>query len=367
MSWVVSSRNHNQTCWASAAGGLPATKPKWQLLKCAKYGVDWEVCATDDMLYLCSARRIALSFDINTGEKRWETQFPDVAMDEIAINDTHVCVPPYMVAIESGAIERDLSEFGYKYRMVEDVDDGAFIITTDGEQKGVLICRDADCSFYSISLAGVSSAVEKGLLIGYDEKDSLVCYSTQKNSILWAIQKYSGDEGVSKTFSSGYMIIGDIVFQHLNHDTLRAIGLETGHIIWQSGSDYMVPQEIGETKRIQAPSRFLGCDDTLYIGVDIDDNGYLQARSTDDGRELWRVETPQARMFLIAGDLLFGALSDFPVAWDRHTGEVVWRAEKAMPPIFHAVAAGNKVIYTNTTSQMRCYEWNEPYRSPAAV
>jgi outer membrane protein assembly factor BamB len=159
------------------------------------------------------------------------------------------------------------------------------------------------------------------------------------------------------------MVINKLIYQHMNYDTLRCIDLYTGEVNWQSG-----PSQIDEDKPPlyrTAPSRFLGCDDTLYLGRDLATDGYLQARSTKDGSELWRVKARDARMLLIAGDLLFGALSEVPVAWDRHTGEVVWRADKPMTAIYHAVAASNKIIYTNTMSQMRCYEWTQPYHSPA--
>jgi outer membrane protein assembly factor BamB len=158
------------------------------------------------------------------------------------------------------------------------------------------------------------------------------------------------------------MLFDDRVYQHLFVDTLRCIDINTGDILWVSGPEKMAEEEYKSARR---PDRYLGCADALYYGREYISDGHLQARRIEDGRVLWRVDAPDARMFLTAGDLLFGALGDVPVAWDRHTGEVVWRADQRMTAVYNAVAAGNKVIYSNTMSQMRCYEWDMAYISTA--
>jgi outer membrane protein assembly factor BamB len=264
---------------------------------------------------------------------------------------------------ETGEILEDLSALGYTFRFVEDVDNDTFIITTSGEIKGVLYFHDSKHEFFSIDIYGVSSIYDGKGILGFNST-SLVCYSTESCNKRWSFECPSGENGNILTPSSaGYMVIDNLVYLHTNYDTLSCIDPLTGSVVWQSGPGVIDENEPPLYR--MAPTRFLGCSDMLYLGRNIADDGFLQARSIRDGSEQWRVSAPQARIFLIAGDLLFGSLSDVPVAWDRYTGEVVWKAEKGMTAIFHAVAASNKIIYTNTMSQMRCYEWTEPYHSPA--
>jgi outer membrane protein assembly factor BamB len=360
--WVVSSRNKGRARWVSCIGGMPNKKPKWQLLKCAKYGAGWEFCATSNHVYINSADLLAVGVDIENGEKKWQTNFPDEATSSIAINSSQVCVPPYVLSQESGEIIKDLSELQHSYRIVEDVENEAFFITIDGDEKGVLRYLDGECDYIDIDIYGVSVTNDGEALIGCDN-ESLFAYSLKEGKKMWSLASPVGADGAPNSDAMDYVIINNTIYQHMYLDSLRCVNPVDGSIVWKSG-----PQHIDDVEPNQyraSPGKFLGCDDALYLCLEIEDNGFIQARSSTNGNLMWRADTPQARAFLIAGDLLFGALSDLPVAWDRYTGEVVWKADKSMTAIFHAVAASNKIIYTNTMSQMRCYEWTEPYHSPA--
>ncbi|MCU7844482.1 MAG: PQQ-binding-like beta-propeller repeat protein [Candidatus Thiodiazotropha sp. (ex Monitilora ramsayi)] len=360
--WVISPNNHGHSCWSTNKGGIPEIKPKWQIDKCAKYGAGWEFCATDTQIYINSADLLSVALDIETGEKIWEVILPDEATSSIAINANQICIAPYVLNQENGKIVDDLTRYGYSFQPVEDVANEIFFINTTNEKKGVLCYHDTGYEFYDIPAGAITSIGDGKRIVGI-ESGSLVCYSLEESRKQWSLRYPIGEDGsILSPSSASYMVINHKIYMHVNYDTLRCVNIDTGDIIWQSG-----PSTIDENKPPlyrKAPSRFLGCEDTLYLGRDISDDGFLQARSVEDGRELWKVDASQARLFLIAGDLIFGALNDVPVAWDRHTGEVVWNANKPMTAIFHAVAASNKIIYTNTMSQMRCYEWTAPYHSP---
>ena len=359
-SWTVSSWNHGRNRWAHNRGGIPASTPKWQLLKCAKYGVNRDVCATEGKIFLSSAQELAVSIDIDTGEKLWEASFPEEAAYGIAINDAEVCVAPYIMSQETGEIVDDLSRIGCAFRAVQDVDGGSFFLSVKGGNDDILIYDKGVDKSIGPNLIGVSSFDNGSYLVGIKEA-GILCVS--HDNLLWSVSFPVAKNNEHMSPSSGYIIIEGMVYQHFNYDTVRCIDLVSGDVKWQSG-----PEEIEQNEtpyQCKPPNKFLGCKDALYLCREMESDGFLQARSTEDGRELWRVEAPDARAFLIAGDLLFGVLNDFAVAWDRHTGEVVWRAEKPMTATYHAVAAGNKVVYNNTLSQMRCYEWTEPYHSPA--
>jgi outer membrane protein assembly factor BamB len=358
-SWVLGSDNHGRTYWASKVSGLPSIKPKWQLLKCAKYGVGWDVCITDKEIFLCSAELLAVAIDVNTGKQIWETIFPEEATYDIAINDKEVLVSPYVLDRVNGKIIEDLSNIE-NISVVADVANNIFYCYLASPTQGILrLDEKRNVFFVDIDLLMIH---EKSNLVIGKRNHRIFCSEWGSSTQLWEISVPLAKNGKRMLPSSVFMLIDDMVYVHMCKDTLLKISVYTGEIVWQSG-----PSEIEENEtpyQCNPPQRFLGCSDALYLCAEIEDEGYLQARSTEDGRELWRVDTPQARAFLIAGDLLFGALDDLPVAWDRHSGEVVWQADKKMTAIYHAVSAANKVVYTNTMSQMRCYEWTEPYHSP---
>jgi outer membrane protein assembly factor BamB len=300
---------------------------------------------------------------MESGETLWERVFPEPVANEIAIDDANICVPPYILSQTTGELVADLSGYGYDFLSVGDVDGGAFVLITVGSAPGVLRHRGNECTHYPFKVGSVVYVDDSGLLVGFENGEYLTCFSINEGRNIWSSECSGGENNKCSAPWKNYMVFGGRVYQHINLDTLRCIDLLSGVEVWQSGADCAGMDDEELLRR--APSRFLGCDDALYLCRDIEDDGFLQARSTEDGSELWRVEAPQARAFLIAGDLLFGGLDDYPVAWDRHTGEVVWRAEKPFAPLYHAVAAGNKVVFNTTTNQMRCYEWSEPYVSTA--
>lgn len=364
--WVLGRGNKNKTGYAGSVGGVPSDLPKWQLLQCAKYGVAWEVCADNEKLFLSSAELVGVALDISTGKKVWENVFPEEAGDGIAVDHNHVYIAPYVLDAKSGEIVDEMSCSGCSSFYVEDVFNGGVVVSAerDGEEKDelLIIYRDGCASYLNMAMTGVTSTDDAKRVIGLSG-NHLLCASTIDGQVAWSTKIPVATNGEPMVCGSAYMVVGDAVYLHCNFDTIRCLDLLDGSLRWQSG-----PNEIEDNETrfaCRPPWVFIGYMDALYLGRDIDDDGFIQARSTEDGRELWRIDAPQARLFLIAGDLLFGALDDLPVAWDRHTGELVWQAAKRMTAIFHAVAADNKVIYNNTMSQMRCYEWQEPYCSPA--
>jgi outer membrane protein assembly factor BamB len=361
--WNISSRNHGRTYWASNVSGLPAIKSKWTLNECAEYGVDWEVCVNTSAIYLCSARRVAVAINVDNGIILWKRTLPEIATRGIAISESQICIAPYILSQSNGGIVSDLSRSGRRYRFVEDVYNGDFFITTLGEQKGIHRYGEVSDEFYNLGIVGLSIVNDGDLVIGLID-NALVSYSLRNKSQIWSLDCPTGEQGALLLPSSGYNIINDTIYQHMIYDSLRAINLESGEIIWQNGPQTIENLDAASALKIP-PNKLLGCGDSLYLCREMKNEGFLQSRSVTDGSEMWRVDTPNARAFLIAGDLLFGALNDRLVGWDRYTGEVVWQADEPMTAVLHAVSASNKIIFTNTMSQIRCYEWTEPYYSPA--
>jgi outer membrane protein assembly factor BamB len=106
------------------------------------------------------------------------------------------------------------------------------------------------------------------------------------------------------------------------------------------------------------------CNDRVYLGNSKQSDGWIMCFDEKNGKPQWKKPVADLMSFCIVGDLLFGIKeSSILVAWDRYSAEEVWQAENPMGAAYHVIAADNKVIYSSTTGELRCYEWSEPYIS----
>jgi outer membrane protein assembly factor BamB len=104
--------------------------------------------------------------------------------------------------------------------------------------------------------------------------------------------------------------------------------------------------------------------DRIYLAKQMTRNGMFNSYDIKTGDLVWEKEYSGLQSNCIVGDLIFGIKEESVlVAWDRYTGEEVWQAEDTMGAAYHVMAAGNKVVYSSTTGELRCYEWNKPYTS----
>ena len=80
---------------------------------------------------------------------------------------------------------------------------------------------------------------------------------------------------------------------------------------------------------------------------------------------LWNKNLDREQGFCVVGDLIFGVVNAYDlVAWDRYTGEQVWQADGKYDG-YGVKASGNKVFFNSLQGTIRCYEWDEVYKSPA--
>jgi len=365
--FLQSSWNIGDTRWGCSEGGLPARKPKWALQRCGVWGVTTEMCMSAGEIFACSARQEAVCIDAESGEYRWRAPLPEPSNWGVAIGDRSVFVSPYLIDRSSGTLlfdgRRDTQlEFpecvGCSYRL-----DAGFA-TPIGKPFGSYLLLDDGGGYetYSAPYSLMWPPVGEGLFVGWDGAGQVLGYDRAKGEVLWRHRLPVARDGRPMGLSA-LPRIDNHLYLHVNFDTLWCVDVRRGDFVWKRGPDEI---EQNETPyQCRAPSTILACDDRLYLCRTIEDDGFLQAHDAADGALLWRVEAPQSRALVIAGDLIFGSANDVPAAWDRYTGEIVWRAAKAFAPLFHSVAADNKVLFTNTFGGMQCYEWKQPYRSPA--
>jgi len=317
--WLEASANVGDNRWGEIEGGLPGRKPKWQMKKCGTWGVHFDLCMSNGAIFACSAQREVVCVDAESGEYRWRTPLPAESAWGIAINHERVAVFPYLLERETGQIVANVLNFaGARF---PDIERGIFNYGNEGEFTAfarepapeLLHVRNDGSHTFAPSPHGFLRQIRDHLYIGYEsERRGLFGCRAPSDEILWRISFPLAQDG-RPMLPSGFMPrIGTRLYVHLNFDTLWCIDLTSGTILWKNGADEI---EQNATPYVcGAPSFILGCADGIYLCKTIDDAGFLQAHSTEDGRCLWRADAPQARALAIAGDLIFGSLHDVPVA-----------------------------------------------------
>lgn len=323
-----------------------------------------DVCAAEGVFYMASAKRQVVALRSEDGCPLWETKLPAKACSGIAIDGEYVWVPPYVLSRKTGEVVFNIEEQtpyrrpGYSYGF--GVGRNFF---WEVAEPGPGLCGfypGEKAQFYPITLTDMH-AWNDSRMFGIHEGKA-VCLELETGTVRWErdLPKAQNDEPM--VCGHSLINIGDRVYIHVNYDTLWCIDGESGEFVWKSGPDEIAKNAVPHES--EPPSSFLACNDRIYLGKQIYDQGFLQCHDIADGRQLWSVPVKEPRFGPIVGDVLFGVTEDVPVAWDRYTGEMIWRAEEGMVATVFAAAEGNKVIYTATTGMVSCYEWNVSYRSP---
>lgn len=90
----------------------------------------------------------------------------------------------------------------------------------------------------------------------------------------------------------------------------------------------------------------------LYLDLSLDDP-YVWFWS--EGRSVVARNCP--------GDLIYGQSNDLPMAWDKYSGEVVWRSTR--PVATNTIQVGDQwLVYSQLAGFIECFHWKKTYISP---
>ncbi len=365
--WVVAPTNRGGTSWVPGTGGIPGRKPAWHLVKPAPYGVLNDLCMTETEIYINSAAEIVVALAADDGKKRWQTKLPNEGRFGIALDDKYVFVAPYLLDRITGEVVFSAEETAlcvkrgkHSYAFVAG---SSFLWEVAEPAPGLHRFYPGQGErFYPITL-GDMHAWDGGTAVYGVHEGKVACLDLEGGAVRWNVELPKARNGEPMVCGHSLINIDDRVYVHVNYDTLWCIDGASGQFIWKAGPDAI--EKNAQPYEARPPTTFLASRNLVYLGREHEEDGFLQCHDSTDGKQLWRIPMETARFGPIVGDLMFGSIQGVPVAWDRYTGELVWRAEKGMVATFHAVAAGNKVVYTTTTGMMRCYAWSAPYHSPA--
>jgi len=364
--WTIAATNIGGASWASRESGLPSPKGIWHLVDPTPYGMWSDLCMTENAIYLNSAKRVVCAINLDDGGNLWQTALPDKGTWGVAIDKKYVFCAPYVLNRASGEVLFNVEETAMgvkqKKRSRPSLAGDHFIWSVGAPTDGLhCFYPGGSENLIPIALDDMQSWRDSTLVYGVNQ-GAVTCLDIDNGVVRWTVALPIAKNGAPMVCGHALINIDLRVYVHVNFDSLWCIEGKSGQFVWKTGPDQI--ERNAEPCDGGPPQSFLACDDRIYLGREIEDDGFLRCHDTSDGHLLWQVDARDARFGPIAGDLLFGVTENTPVAWDRYTGEIVWRSENRLMWTFFAAAAGNKIVYTTTTGMMRCYAWDTPYRSP---
>ena len=145
------------------------------------------------------------------------------------------------------------------------------------------------------------------------------------------------------------------------------IDLETFSVISEFAyfnTDFMQTLLAGLKYRNTAIPHYISASNDTLVISNVGHIGYVLCLSAVDGSVLWgRKSNYEMRGISTKGDLVFGLEERRPRAWDKYTGEEVWRASAGTIASTIDVS-DNWLVYHQPAGDIQCFTWKKPYVSP---
>lgn len=145
------------------------------------------------------------------------------------------------------------------------------------------------------------------------------------------------------------------------------IDLETFSVISEFAyfnTDFMQTLLAGLKYRNTAIPHYISASNDTLVISNVGHIGYILCLSAVDGSVLWgRKSNYEMRGISTKGDLVFGLEERRPRAWDKYTGEEVWRASAGTIASTIDVS-DNWLVYHQPAGDIQCFTWKKPYVSP---
>lgn len=367
--WPCSPSGAGRTRWVAVESGLPATSPVW-CTQVGRYGLLGDLCMTSQYIYALSAGDV-VAVDLMDGAVIWERHLEDDQHKAtgICVNGDCLCAGLYIIDCGSGKTLMDIrKEFSR-----DDIGDYSFVMPLwDGFVRS-LEKPSAQCCYFSpkqvpkflgCNLKGIGNITcIDNMMFGWD-RNILTAFDVEKGQVAWALEVPLKNSS-KRASSAGYSVLSDKLVLQLWSATLLCVDPLTGRVIWECDEEEVpVGRDAPKYSAYQADQMVL-CDDRVYLEKSRSGHGWIECHDTREGMLLWKVSAPNSMSLCAVGDLLFGVKeTSILTAWDRYSGEEVWHASDPMTAAYNVMASENKVVYSSTTGEVRCYEWQGRYKSP---
>ncbi|MCB1889411.1 MAG: PQQ-binding-like beta-propeller repeat protein [Rhodocyclaceae bacterium] len=376
--WPSSPAGEGGAYWAGERGGIPrSTRPDW---------VDplagfWHVASDGDLVIVKGDGRETFAWSLATGELAWRTgKLPGNSTGFVVLADDQVLAGDVVLDRATGESLRDLKTlFGPEplYRYPRNLAaEGGFL--RDIRHAGDTIEAGwvgFDGRIRTMPIPARPALVDASgrLVIGTGRGSDIHGFEVETGKTVWRHELPWPDP--AKKVIGGLCRVANRLYVLYMGASVRCLDVSSGEELWDwqesDVPDAWHPDYCGENVRCD----FLAaCGDRVYVGRNrhASQAGQIRVHEAGSGEveSVWELETGIVRGCL-AGDLLFTLEPDKmyrderPVARDRYTGDIVWRAAQTFDHAVAIVSAGDRVLYSGSDSVIQCFAWNAPYRSPA--
>jgi len=374
--WPMSTWGSSLTRWAGNQGGIPGATPVWEIgLGEGPSGLFTGLSMTSDVVYANALAEGCFAYNAETGKQLWLSHpFIPQGAHELSINGDWLAAGFLILDRNTGEVKEDfrtlLEKEGIAHsrplnKYVRNLPYQAGFIRFAGTLDNYNACYfDAEGEVDCFAPGVWPSVIEHGtsFIFGHIGKDRVGCYDLKKRNMVWArtLPKLQQHEWAMEAVA----LYQEKLYIPVMYASLQCLDARTGDLCWE----YSEPEKFliqGDAYYGGRPTRFGLCGDRIYLGRSRASTGWLQAHDIHTGEPLWKIEVEEGMEFCICGDLIFGVEDSWPVAWDRYDGRKVWQADEALVSAYFVMSGGNRVVYSSTLGEIRCFQWEENYISPA--
>lgn len=351
--------------------GIASKKPVWKM-NSRLDPLLGNCLLTDNELFIGSAGRMSC-FSPYSGEIIWETGTSvwDVEHygENLAVADKYVMSGWCLLDRETGSILLDMkAELG-----IEDSDnmgvsfpnffiDGIFYRYVENEDKVFRINPES----------------REVMPIPYD--GYWYFNSLSSDSSLAFMKKQEGKYGVLDLENDNFIWCSEVLFE--SNNSFRTVSIDQSFAyfvsdkwkgIWKVDLLNGEHHELVDSKELKVLREKHATNNPIFsiaLAPDVlytAQNKRITAFDKEDGKLLFESAEFDGGVKSAAGqgDVIFFVSGEGLMAIDRYTGEKVWQADEGMTAAYHVMTGENRVYFSNTLGEIRCYEWDEPYHSPA--
>ncbi len=315
-----------------------------------------------DTVFAYADDRAVYSIDIDTGEIKWCSGLPDkqVRVSHINSSPQFLVAENFVLRNDTGEICADLRDYTGGLQLqagtpIEVFENDVYKVINVKQSPGKVLK-------YSID-KGEAEIVDTGVLnLCMPDGNSILGWMKQDDGLVLAKYSLSDSriEVVNDIVEAGRMLLSNTRLLLMNENKATLLDVPSGDEIWVTDLSQLVhpiaPKFVMQFRLAMSDNVICIAQGDEIVGVNL-----------LTGETMWQRNMPQFGEICILGDLVYGYYErGILVALDSCNGETVWTHEG--PALWNSVKAQqNKVLYTNASGVIVCYEWDRssPYYSSA--
>lgn len=362
-------QNYRSNRCLSDVGGIPSSKAKWILRHDDLRSLLNSFIADEKHIFVRTPDgSTSLCIDLENKDLLWKVDEVDNDGEILSIVDDCITLGWVTYNRNNGArvvdardvVGADIEPYDFGLRYSE-----GYITKIRGENPEQIYINLKNKSYLRMgcNLEFYQISDDQVYLYGW-HRNWLQCFDIESKKLVWQLETPASTDGSAKY--SRFVVYKDVVFLTQHVDDLLCFSAKNEELIWQKQGEKKIPDSDLPHKHLSANVLMVYGDD-LYMGCSMHDSGWLGCYTVDSAKEKWKIEGVHFNWPCISGDIIFDVFDKNAKlkAFDRYNGEQVWEAKEKMVAGIMVLISGNKVICNTSTGELYCYEWKDPYISPA--